>query len=139
MLRRMTPALGVLLTLAGCGDATTAQQNVTSVKVTVPGSDRLAAMTPLYRNLGLWRAIRDAPQRCKKVDAGAFQQDYRNMAMWTAHCTDTGQWAIFIAPNDDVQVRACADAATLKLPACKPLPVAEAAEPEKKAAEPKKG
>jgi hypothetical protein len=134
----MTPALGVLLLLAGCGDGTTAQQNVTTMKVENAGSDRLAAMTPLYRNLGLWRAIRDAPQRCKKVDAGAFQQDYKGMAMWTAHCTDTGQWMLFIAPNDDVQVRACADAATLKLPACKPLPAA-AAEPEKTAAGPKKG
>jgi hypothetical protein len=137
MLRRMTPALGVLLLLAGCGDETPAQ-NVTTLKVANPGSDRLAAMAPLYRNLGLWRAIRDVPERCKKVDAGAFQQDYRGMAMWTAHCTDTGQWMVFIAPNGDVQVRACTDAAALNLPACKPLPAA-AAEPEKKAAEPKKG
>ena len=123
MLKRMTPVPGLLLLLAGCGEGTTAQ-NVTSVKVTIPGSDRLAAMNPLDRNLGLWRAIRDSSQRCKKVDNGAFQQDYQNMAMWTAHCTDTGQWAIFIGANDDVQVRACTDTATLNLPACKPLAAA---------------
>lgn len=122
MLRRMTPALGALLILAGCGDGTTAQQNVTHVKVAVAGSDRLAALPPLLRSDGLWRAIRGAGQRCKRVDAGAFQQDYKDMAMWTAHCTDSGQWMVFIAPNDDVQVRPCADAATLQLPACKPLP-----------------
>lgn len=122
MLRRMTPAFGMLLVLAGCGDGTTAQQNVAHVKVTVPGSDSLAALPPLLRSDGLWRAIKDAGQRCKRVDAGAFQQDYKDMAMWTAHCTDSGQWMVFIAPNNDVQVRPCADAATLQLPACKPLP-----------------
>ncbi len=122
MLRRMIPAWGMLLVLAGCGDGTTAQQNVTHVKVAVAGSDNLAALPPLQRGDGLWRALRDAGQRCKRVDAGAFQQDYKDMAMWTAHCTDSGQWMVFIAPNDDVQVRPCADAATLQLPACKPLP-----------------
>ena len=40
--------------------------------------------------------------------------------MWTVRCTDTGDWAVFIAPNGDVQPRRCADEAELKLPACKP-------------------
>jgi hypothetical protein len=133
MRRILITAAGALLLLAGCGDGTP-EQNVTQVKVANDYSAQLNAMTPLYRNLGLWRAIRDAPERCKKVDAGAYQQDYRNMVMWTAHCTDTGQWAIFIAPNGDAQVRACADAAGLHLPACRPLPAA-AAEP----AKPKRG
>jgi hypothetical protein len=114
-------ALAILLLLAACEDGSP-EQNVASVKAENVYSDQLAAMTPLYRNLGLWRAIRDAPQRCKRVDSGAFQQSYRNMAMWSAHCTDTGQWAIFIAPNGDVQVRPCADAAAIGVPACRPLP-----------------
>lgn len=132
MLRRMTPVLGVALLLAGCGDGGAPAQNVARVKVAIPGSDRLAALPPIYRNDGLWRALKDAGQRCKKVDSGAFQQEYKEMALWTAHCTDSGQWMVFIAPNDDIQVRPCADAATLNLPACKPLPAA-AAEPAKKA------
>ena len=121
MRKTVSSALGLLLLLTGCQNGTP-EQNVASIKATNTYSDQLAAMTPLYRNLGLWRAIRDAPQRCKRVDSGAFQQEYRNMAMWSAHCTDTGQWAIFIAPNGDVQVRSCADAATLRLPACRSLP-----------------
>ena len=121
MSKLVSPALCMILLLAACDDGKP-QQNVTSVKASNPYSDQLAAMTPLYRNLGLWRAIRDAPQRCKRVDSGAYQQAYKNMAMWSAHCTDTGQWAIFIAPNGDVQVRPCADAATLGLPTCSALP-----------------
>ena len=116
-----TPALATLLLLGACEDGSPAQ-NVTQVKAANPFSDELKAMYPMNRNLGLWRAIRDAPQRCKRVDSGAFQQDYKNMAMWSAHCTDTGQWAIFIAPNGDVQVRPCADAAAIGVPACRPLP-----------------
>src|SRR4051812_25982850 len=120
MRKTVATALAMTLLLAACEDGTP-EQNVATVKAANSYSDQLAAMQPLYRNLGLWRAIRDAPQRCKKVDSGAFQQDYRNMAMWSAHCTDTGQWAIFIAPNGDVQVRPCADTAALHLPACRPL------------------
>jgi hypothetical protein len=41
------------------------------------------------------------------------------MAMWTAHCTDTGDWAIFIAPTADVQVRQCRHSKELGLPECK--------------------
>jgi hypothetical protein len=41
------------------------------------------------------------------------------MAMWTAHCTDTGDHALYIAPNGDVQVSPCEDARELGLPECK--------------------
>jgi hypothetical protein len=111
----MVAATGLL---AACEDGTP-ERNMTSVHVTVPASDSLKGMSPLYRYLGLRRAIVDSGQRCKQVDRGAYQRDWNNLAMWTAHCTDTGDWAIFIAPNDDVQVRLCTDLAQLKLPACK--------------------
>ena len=41
------------------------------------------------------------------------------MAMWAARCSDSGAWAVFVAPNGDVQVRACADAGQLGLPECR--------------------
>jgi hypothetical protein len=117
--------LSALLLAASCGEGQPGgqpAQNVARVKMANSQSDALKAMAPLYRNLGLWRAIRDSGQRCKKVDNGANQQDYKDMAMWVAHCTDTGAWAIFIAPNGEAQVRACADLSAIKLPACRPLP-----------------
>jgi hypothetical protein len=123
--------------LAGCEDGAP-EQNVSKVRIAVPASDQLQGLSPLYRYLGLRRAIMDSGQRCKKVDTGQYQQDHKNLAMWVAHCTDTGDWAIFIAPNDDVQVRRCADTATLKLPACKPLPPAQPVPNDPSAAKPAK-
>jgi hypothetical protein len=109
------------LLVAACGQGQESG-NVTRVTLRNDQSEGLKAMAPLYRNLGLWRAIQDSNQKCKKVDNGAYQQDYKDMAFWVAHCTDTGGWAIFIAPNGDAQVRACADLVPLNLPACLPLP-----------------
>jgi hypothetical protein len=132
MRKPIAAALAALLLLPACEDGTP-EQNVTRVRAQNDNSDQLKRMSPLYRFLGLRRAVLDSGHRCKKVDTGAYQQDYRNMAMWAAHCTDTGDWAIFIAPNGDVQVRACGESATLGLPACKPLPPAQALPNEPKA------
>jgi hypothetical protein len=113
--------LALSLGLAACGGGDGG--NVTQVRAANPLSDQLKGMSPLYRDLGLYRAVRDSGQRCKKAVNGAYQQEYRNLAMWTVHCTDSGDWALFIAPNGDVQARRCADLAELKLPACRIAPV----------------
>jgi hypothetical protein len=122
------------LALGGCEDGAPEPQRKV-VKPPNPTSDGLMKLTELYRFLGLRRAIVDNGQRCKKVDRGHYQQDYKNMAMWTARCTDTGEWAVFIAPVGTVQVRRCGNLATLKLPACQPIPdPKEPAAPEGKGA-----
>ena len=119
----------VALTLlcSGCGDENSgeASQKVTKIRAANPVSDQLKGLTEVYRYLGLRRAIKDSGQRCKKVDRGAYQEEYKTMAMWTAHCTDSGDWAVFIAPSADVQVRQCRHMAQLGLPVCK-LPEAAA-------------
>src|SRR3954453_6102478 len=113
-------SLGALLTLslAACGSGGDGG-NVTQMRAANPMSDQLKALSPLYRDLGLYRAVRDSGQRCKKAENGAYQQEYRNLAMWTVHCTDSGDWPLFTAPNGDAQARRCPDAAELKLPACR--------------------
>ena len=107
---------GALLT--ACEDGAP-ERNVTQVVAANPHSDQLKALSEPTRHLGLYRALRDNGQRCKRVDRGGYQQQYKTMAMWTAHCTDTGDYAIYIAPNGDVQVSACKDARELRLPECK--------------------
>ena len=111
------------LLVAGCEDGAPTR-NVTKVVVANPMSDQLKALSEPTRNLGLYRAIRDNGRRCKRVEQGAYQQQYKTMAMWTARCSDTGEYAVYIAPTGDVQVSACKDAGELGLPECRPAPAA---------------
>ncbi len=125
-------ALGGLL-VAGCDDGAPTTRNVTKVVVANPMSDQLKALSEPTRNLGLYRAIRDNGRRCKRVDQGEYQQQYKTMAMWTARCSDTGDYAVYIAPTGDVQVSACKDAKELGLPECRPAaPSAQAGEASEK-------
>jgi hypothetical protein len=106
------------LLLAGCEDGSP-EHNVTQVVAANPMSDQLKALSEPTSNLGLYRAIRDNGRRCKRVDRAAYQQQYKTMAMWTAQCSDSGAWAVYIAPNADVQVSPCKDARELGLPECR--------------------
>ncbi|HEY5721150.1 MAG TPA: hypothetical protein VIT45_02415 [Allosphingosinicella sp.] len=109
------------LALAACEDGAP-EQNIISVRAANPTSDNIKTLQPRYRHLSLWRGIRYNRGACKKVDRGHYQQEYKNMAMWTAHCIDSGDWAVFIAPDASVQAAKCSDAESLRLPACKPIP-----------------
>jgi hypothetical protein len=106
------------LVLAGC-DGGEPSQDVRQIKVANPHHDQLQALSEPMRMLGLMRAIRDSGNRCKRVDAGAYQEDHRGLAMWVARCSDSGHWGVFIAPNADIQVRSCAHMAQLDLPRCR--------------------
>jgi hypothetical protein len=106
--------------LAAC-DSGAQPQNVTHIGIANPESDRLKALAPLYQRIGLMRAIRDSGKHCRRVDALGYQEEYRGLDMWVALCDDGKHWAIFIAPNADVQVRDCSENAQLGLPVCHPV------------------
>lgn len=116
--RAIGGSAAALLLLAGCDQPQ--PSNVTSIAAESSYLERLRALSPLNQGLALRRAIHDSGQACKRVESSAEQGSYKNMSMWTASCQGGTQWAIFIAPNGDVQVRDCADAAQLKLPVCSP-------------------
>jgi hypothetical protein len=124
-IRATCTAIGLLL--AGCEDGAP-ERNVTTVVAANPLSDQLKTLSEPTRHLGLYRAIRDNGRRCKRVDRSAYQQQYKTMAMWTARCTDSGDWAVYIAPNGDVQVSPCGDARELGLPQCAAAQAGEASE-----------
>ena len=113
--------LGAALLLGACEDGAP-EQNRVAVRAANPLSDQLKGLSEPSRHLALYRAVRDSGQRCKRVDQGDYQQEYKNLAMWVARCSDSGDWQIFIGPNGDVQVRSCRAAETLGLPACRALP-----------------
>ena len=111
-----------LLLLAGCGSGEAPSENADPViKIENPGSDRLKALSSINQRIGLMRAIRANGKRCRRVERGAYQQEYQGMAMWVALCQDGRHWAVFIAPNEDVQVRDCSEAEQLGLPHCRPV------------------
>jgi hypothetical protein len=127
-------AAALCLLLAACEDGAPEPEGTrTKVRAANPVSDQLKGLSELYRYLGLRRAIVDSGQRCKKVDRGGYQEEYKSMAMWTAHCTDSGDWAVFIAPSGDVQVRRCGNLASLGLPLCKAQAPQPASAPASKA------
>jgi uncharacterized membrane protein len=113
------------LALAGCGGGGESggggEGNRRQIKITgdIDYEARLRALSEMNRGLALRRAIQDSGQRCKKIEASGYQERYKNMSMWTARCSDTGEFALFIAPNGSIQARKCADAVQLKLPACR--------------------
>lgn len=122
MIKRASLAAAFVLAspaLTACGESTPSGN--AHVVIANPQSDRLKTLSPLYQRIGLVRAIQDSGKRCTRVDALGYQQEYRGLAMWVALCDDGRHWAIFIAPNADVQVRECLHNAELNLPVCRPV------------------
>ena len=116
----MAVAAGAML--GACDGGTEKTQAPAPVRAPVvmsnPYHDSLVKLTELGRGAALRRAIRATKESCDRVESAAFQQDHDNLKMWTATC-QTRSYAVFLAPNGDVQVRDCKDAATLRLPACR--------------------
>lgn len=108
-----------LLATAGCDSGPPTQTRTTKVVIANPYHDRLMALSELNRSLALRRAVQDSGEACKKIERSGFQGEFKALKMWTASCSDSGDFAVFIAPNGDVQVRKCSDAAALKLPPCR--------------------
>ena len=111
----------VFLGLASCGEGgeERATQKVTSIKAQSAYVEKLRALDPQNRDLALRRAIQDSGQSCTRITSSQETGTYKNMASWTAHCEGGRDWAIFIAPNGDAQVRSCKHVEQLGLPACR--------------------
>lgn len=111
-----------ILVLAGCdGGPPTKRRSITAAN---PFQEKLAGLSELNRSLALRRAVQDAGEPCKRIDASAYQGLYKSLHMWTARCSaGTGsagdEFGLFIAPNGDVQVRRCEHLKQLQLPECK--------------------
>lgn len=123
--------IALLVALGGC-DGGSGGSDETKTKAVQPANEyveRLKALSDENRGLALRRAVQDTGQRCKRVESSAYQEQYKNLAVWNLRCSDA-EYALFIAPNADVQVRSCADAKALGLPQCR---FAEEAAPKAKA------
>ncbi len=147
MIRTLASAALALTLLAGCGgDAAPGNERAAAaaandqaaggnesgdVRIRNRHQEELLALPDNLRRVGLVRAIRQTGNSCPlRVEPNPVHQgEYEGMALWTARCDNNKQYAIFIAPNGDVQVRDCEDMAELGLPACHALPPAAPTQP----------
>jgi hypothetical protein len=137
----IAPAFFLVSFLSACGQATSDQSsenapagaaaNGATSHITIRNEwqEKLLKLNDTQRDLALRRAVRDDRGSCDHISGSKYQQQYKSMAMWVAHCS-SGDWAVFLAPNGDVQVRSCtdiprlnADNKGLNLPTCQSAPV----------------
>ena len=121
--------LASLLALAACADGRDAElptdtnaQDERRISMRNEHHEQLMQLPPDAQRLAMMRAIRGTRNRCQRVDNAGYQQEYLNMRMWVAQCgVEEKTFAVYIAPNGDVQVRDCAQAGQLSLPRCEGL------------------
>ena len=104
--------------LAGCDGGGETQTKTKTVTASNPFVEQLKGLDEMNRGLALRRAVQDTNQPCKRVESSGYQEQYKNMSVWTLRCTD-GEYALFIAPNGDVQVRSCKDVKALNVLQCR--------------------
>ena len=114
------------LAVVAC-DSSPPTQPKQPIVVRSEAQDQLHKLNDDMRHIALKRAILDSGMTCQRVTASGYAQEHQNLSMWTAHCDDGNDWAIFVGPDGSAQVRRCEDEAELGLPAC------PAGEPAKKA------
>ena len=124
MIGRMAGIVLAAAMLAACGSGGSEQTKTRSITASNPHVEQLKGLSEFNRGMGLRRAVLATNQRCKKVDWSGYQEDYKNLSMWGLDCSD-GDYAVFIAPSGDVQVRQCRHLKQLGLPECR-LPKAAA-------------
>ncbi|MFL6733568.1 MAG: hypothetical protein ACJ8EY_02605 [Sphingomicrobium sp.] len=115
-MRATLTAIGLGLLISACE-----QSPKNPVKPRIVGSEgqqRLHQLNEMDRAITFKRAIYASGFACKRIERSGYVQEYGNLSMWTAHCSDKRNWAIYVGPDESVQVRPCEQAAELKLPAC---------------------
>ena len=119
---RRTFAVLMLLPLAACDQGTSAPQPKQSITVRSAGQDKMHQLNDLNRAIALKRALYDSGAECRRVTQSGYVGEYENTSQWTATCEDkvkrTRDWALFIGPDESVQVRLCEDVVKAGLPAC---------------------
>ena len=119
---RRSIALLMLLPLAACDQDASAPPPKQQITVRSDGQDRMHQLNDLNRAIALKRALYDSKAECRRVTQSGYVGEYENTSQWTATCEDkvkrTRDWALFIGPDESVQVRLCEDVVKAGLPAC---------------------
>jgi hypothetical protein len=120
MSRLVLPLL-LLAAVTACGD-NPATQPSQPIVVRSEGQDRLHQLDDLNRAIALKRAIYESGSECRRVTESGYVGEYENTSYWMATCEDrhgrTRDWALFVGPDESVQVRLCEDVAKAGLQPC---------------------
>ena len=115
-------ALLMLLPLAACDQGSSAPPPKQSISVRSDGQKALHQLNELNRAIALKRALYDTGAECRLVTKSGYVGEYENTSYWTATCQDKFKrdrdWALFIGPDESVQVRLYEDVVKAGLPAC---------------------
>ncbi len=134
MLRLVLP-LSLLAPLAACDNNNPATQPSQPIVVRSEGQDKLHQLDDMNRAIALKRAIYEAGSDCRQVTRSGYVGEYENTSYWTATCADkagkTRDWALFVGPDESVQVRLCEDVVKAGLPACTIKPGAKPPAPKR--------
>ncbi len=119
---RRFPALLMLVPLAACGPEASAPPDKQPITVQSDGQRALHKLDNLNRAITLKRALHATGAECRLVTKSGYVGEYENTSYWTATCEDKFKrgrdWALFIGPDESVQVRLCEDVVKAGLPAC---------------------
>ena len=125
---RLLP-FGLLAMLAACGD-NPATQPSQPIVVRSEGQDKLHQLDDMNRAIALKRAIYESGSDCRRVTQSGYVGEYENTSYWTATCEDKfgrkRDWALFVGPDESVQVRLCEDVVKAGLDPCVIKPGAKA-------------
>ena len=125
---RLLP-LTALLALTAC-DNSPATQPSQPIVVRSEGQDKLHQLDDMNRAIALKRAIHETGSDCRQVTQSGYVGEYENTSYWTATCQDKygrkRDWALFVGPDESVQVRLCEDVVKAGLKPCVIKPGAKA-------------
>ena len=128
MPRLVLPFL-LLAAVTACDD-NPATQPSQPIVVRSEGQDRLHQLDDLNRAIALKRAIYESGADCRRVTESGYVGEYENTSYWTATCEDQSgrsrDWALFVGPDESVQVRLCEDVVKAGLQPCVIKPGARA-------------
>ena len=110
-------AAAVGLFAAGC-DGRESEQKARPIEVRGQEQNRLHELSEMNLKIALRRAIYDGGATCPRVDEAGYVQEYGNLSMWTASCSNGQNWGIFVAPDGTAQLRRCEHVEQLNLPRC---------------------
>jgi hypothetical protein len=126
---RLVLPLVLLAAVTACDNNPATQPNQPIV-VRSEGQDKLHQLDDMNRAIALKRAIYEAGSDCRRVTRSGYVGEYENTSYWTATCEDrlgrTRNWALFVGPDESVQVRLCEDVAKAGLAPCVIKPGAKA-------------